>query len=141
MTMSRFRVEPRKGHMERVKRIIGYLRRFKNAAIRVRIGLPDIKSLPQTVYDWAYTTYGNVKEEIPDNIPPPLGKPVITTSYADANLYHDLITGRAVTGILHLVNGTPIEWHNKRQSTVETATYSSEFVAARTATDQIIDLR
>ena len=62
MTMSRFRVEPSKGHMERVKRIIGYLRRYKNAAIRVRVRLPDIKSLPQTVYDWAYTTYGNVKE-------------------------------------------------------------------------------
>ena len=29
----------------------------------------------------------------------------------------------------------------KRQSTVETATYGSEFVAARTAVDQIIDIR
>jgi hypothetical protein len=74
-------------------------------------------------------------------MPAPLGKPVVTTTYVDANLYHDLVTGRAVTGVLHLVNGTPIEWFSKRQATVETATYGSEFVAARIATEQIIDLR
>jgi hypothetical protein len=56
----------------------------------------------------------------------------------DANLYHDLITGRSVTGVLHLVNGTPFDWYSKKQSTVETATYGSEFVAARTAIEQII---
>ena len=44
-------------------------------------------------------------------------------------------------GIIHLLNGTPMDWYTKRQDTVETATYGSEFVAARVATDQIIDLR
>jgi hypothetical protein len=44
-------------------------------------------------------------------------------------------------GILHFVNQTPVEWFSKRQNTVETATYGSEFVVARTATEQIIDLR
>lgn len=63
------------------------------------------------------------------------------TTYVDANLYHDLITGRSVTGILHLINKTPLEWYSKKQATVETATYGSEFVAARISTDQIIDLR
>jgi hypothetical protein len=56
-------------------------------------------------------------------------------------LYHDLVTGRSVTGILHLLNGTPIDWFSKRQATVETATYGSEFVAARIATDHVIDIR
>jgi hypothetical protein len=54
---------------------------------------------------------------------------------------HDLTTGRSCTGILHLVNQTPVEWFSKRQKTVETATYGSEFVAARIATEQIMDLR
>ena len=78
---------------------------------------------------------------IPDQISKPLGKGVTLTCYADANLYHDLVTGRAVTGILHLINKTPVEWYSKQQATVETATYGSEFVAARIATDQMIDLR
>ena len=42
---------------------------------------------------------------------------------------------------LHIVNATTSHWHTKRQSTVETATFGSEFVAARIVTDQIIDLR
>ena len=59
----------------------------------------------------------------------------------DANLHHDQVTGKAVTACLHMVNATPSHWHTKRQATVETATFGSEFVAARIATDQIIDLR
>ena len=59
----------------------------------------------------------------------------------DANLMHDMTSGKSVTGILHLINKTPIDWFSKKQSTVETATYGSEFVAARTCVEQIIDLR
>ena len=40
-----------------------------------------------------------------------------------------------------LVNATSSHWRTNSQSTVETVTYGSEFVAARIATDQIIDLR
>ena len=36
-----------------------------------------------------------------------------------------------------MLNATPVHWHHKRQSTVETATFGSEFVAARTPVDQI----
>ena len=61
--------------------------------------------------------------------------------FVDANLMHDLITGRSMTGILHLMNKTPIDWFSKKQATVEVATYSSEMVAMRTCVEQIIDLR
>ena len=63
-----------------------------------------------------------------------------TFTYVDANLHHDQVTGRAVIACLHLVNATPSHWRTKRQATVETATFDSEFVAARIATDQIINL-
>jgi hypothetical protein len=54
---------------------------------------------------------------------------------------HDIATGRSVTGVLHLVNKTSIEWYSKKQATVETATYGSKFVAARVCVEPIIDLR
>ena len=38
------------------------------------------------------------------------------------------------------MNATPSHWHTKWQAAVETANFGSEFVAARIATDQIIDL-
>ncbi len=141
MTMSRFRAAPRKGHLERLKRMYGYLRRFNKGSIRVRTETPNYANLPPYTHDWTYSVYGDVKEVIPDDLPTPLGKPVILTTYIDANLYHDFTTGRSVSGVLQLVNQTPIEWISKRQDTVETATYGSELVAARLATDKSIDLR
>ena len=64
-----------------------------------------------------------------------------TTSFIDANLQHCMVTGRAATGTLHLLNKTPEDWFSKRQSQVETATYGSEFMALRIRTEQIIELR
>ena len=54
---------------------------------------------------------------------------------------HCKVTGRSATGILHVINQTPVDWYSKRQNTVETATYGSEFIAAKTATEQIMDIR
>jgi hypothetical protein len=141
MTMSGFRVAPRHGHLDRVKRIYAYLAKMKYAAIRIRTDEPDYSDIPDFEYDWAQTVYGVVTELKPDDAPKPLGKFVTLTHYVDANLMHDITTGRSVTGILHLINKTPIDWYSKKQATVETATYGSEFVAARTCVEQIIDLR
>jgi hypothetical protein len=85
--------------------------------------------------------YGDVKEGLPHDLPEAKGKPVTTTTYVDAHLYHCLMTGRSVTGIIHLLNKMAIEWFTKKQGTAETATYGSEFVAARTGTEQLMDLR
>ena len=140
MSLSRFRAQPRKGHLDRAKRIVGYLLFLPDGAIRFRIGEPDFSSLKDQEYDSTRTVYSGACEQIPHDIPKPLGKHVQTTHYVDANLHHDLATGKAVTAALHFLNQTPIDAYTKRQSTVETATYGSEFVAARTAVDQIIDI-
>ena len=141
MTMEKFRAAPRKGHLDRLQRICGYLRKYQKGAIRFRTGIPDYSHLEHVNHDWAYSVYGKSKEELPNDMPTPRGKPVRTTTFEDANLMHDLVTGRSCTGILHIVNQTPIDWFSKAQRTVETATYGSEFVAARIATEQIMDLR
>jgi hypothetical protein len=52
-----------------------------------------------------------------------------------------MLTGRSLTGILQLCNQTVIDWYSKRQAKVETATFDSEFTAARMAVDHIIDFR
>ena len=126
MTMSRFRQQPRIGHLERLKKIIGYLANFPYGSIRFRLHEPDFSNLPHKEYDWQRTVYAGAKEEIPHDIPEPKGKDVTTTTYVDANLHHDHVTGRAVTAWLHLANATPSHWHTKRQATVETASFGSE---------------
>jgi hypothetical protein len=141
-TMGSFRVAPRIGHLERLKRIFGYIKRNPNGAIRFRVRIPDHESQGTPIeYDWKQTIYGDIHEELPPDMPSPKGKVVRITTYMDANLMHDLATGRSMSGILHLLNQTPIQWFAKKQNTVETATYGSEFMVARQATEQIIDIR
>ena len=70
-----------------------------------------------------------------------LGKTVATTTTLDANLLHCLAPGASLTACLHFCNQTPTDWYSKKKATVETATYGSEFVTAKTATEQIMDLR
>ena len=140
ITMSRDRAQPRKGHLDRLKRIYAYVIRIKDYATRFGPTEPDYSYLPDQNFDWAHTIYGHVQEIIPADIPDALGKSVTTTTTVDANLNHCLATGRSVTGCLHFVNHTPIDSYSKRQATVETATFGSEFVASKTATEQRIDL-
>jgi len=141
MTMSSFRAMPREGHLDRLKRIYGYLRKFPDGAIRFRTGIPNTDKYTMPEYDWMYSVYGKCEEEVDPQLPTPKGKLVRMITFEDANLMHCKVTGKSATGILHLVNQTPVDWYSRKQPTVETATYGSEFVAGREATDQIIDLR
>jgi len=140
MTLLRFRACPRQGHLDRVKRVIGYLSKFKHGVICIRTDKPDYSNIPKKEFDWFYTCYAGAREAIPEDYPTPRGNSVVTTTYVDANLFHDMISGRSVTGVLHLLNMTPVDWYSKLQTTVETATFGSKYVAARTATEQILDL-
>ena len=107
----------------------------------MRTEIPDYSDLEIPKYDWARTVYGDVHEQRAIGAPEPKGKMVRTTSYKDANLFHDLSTGRAATGVIHFLNQTPVSWYTKKQPTVELATYGSEFAAAKVAIQQIAGLR
>ena len=107
MTMSSFRQQPRIGDLERLKKIFGYLANLPHGALRFRVHEPDYSNLPHKEYNWQRTVYRGAKEEIPHDIPDPKGKQVTTTTYVDANLHHDQVTGKAVTACLHMVNATP----------------------------------
>ena len=88
-----------------------------------------------------HTLYMVMSTNLPDDMPEPLGEAVTTPTTMDANLKHCLATGKSLTRCLHFVNKSPVDWYSKKQATVETATYGSEFVAAKTATEQIMDIR
>jgi hypothetical protein len=45
-----------------------------------------------------------------------------------------------MSGVINLLNQTPIVSYCKKQKTVETTTYGSEFIVARHACEQIMDL-
>jgi hypothetical protein len=85
--------------------------------------------------------YPNAGEEIPKDLPPEKGPRVRMTVYVDADHAHDPVTRRSITGILVILNNTPIRWISKHQKTVETSTYGSELVSSRIATELILEIR
>jgi hypothetical protein len=114
---------------------------MKYAVIRFRGSELNYSDLPSFEYNWEKLVCGDVKEDIPTDAPKLLGKYVLLTHYLDANLYHDMLTGRSVLGVLHFLNQTPLDWFSKKQGSVETATYGSKFMASRICVKQVIDLQ
>ena len=121
--------------MDRLKRTYSYATRIRDYEIRFRTDQPENSF--QIIPDQPENSF----QIIPDDMQELLGKTVVTTTTMDADLNHCLATGNSSTGCLHFVNKTPVDWYSKKQATVETATYGSEFVAAKTATEQIMDIR
>ena len=108
-SMSRFRAAPRQGHMNRLKRIYSYAIMTKDYEIRFRTDQPDYSFLHDPDLEWTYSVYGNVQEILPDDMPEPVGKTVITTTTMDANMNNCLATGKSLTTCLHFVNKTPVD--------------------------------
>ena len=77
--------------------------------------------------------YPDAEEAIPTNSPEPRGKPVQINCFVDADHAGNTITRRSQTGILIFLNMAPIYWFSKKQNTVETSTFLSEFVALKIA--------
>ena len=62
-------------------------------------------------------------------------------AFVDAYHASDNKTRQSHTGYIIFANRAPIIWYSKRQATVESSTFSSEFVALKTCVEHIISLR
>ena len=62
---------------------------------------------------------------------------VSTHCFVDADHAGNRVTRRSQTGILLFVNRAPIVWFSKRQNTVDTSTFGSEFVAMRISVELV----
>ncbi len=75
--------------------------------------------------------YGDVKEAIPPNMPPPLGKDVDLCMMVDSDHVGEKRSRRSHTGFIIFCNLAPIIWLSKQQATIETSVVGAEFVAMK----------
>jgi hypothetical protein len=129
-SLSRFNMAPREGHLKAAIRILCYLKQFQKGRIIFDANYLDNPRFKVEDHENWGEFYPDAEEELPPDMPKPMGKAARITVYVDADHAHDLVTRRSVTGILVLVNSMPVRWVCKRQKTVETSTYGSELVAA-----------
>src|SRR5687767_6999032 len=108
----------------------------------IDIGSPPVRDIIDTIVELDWTKfYPDAAENLSSERPEPLGNLCTITTYVDADHARDQVTRRPVTGIVVLLNNTPVSWLSKWQKTVESSTYGSEMVASRIAIEQIISLR
>ena len=85
--------------------------------------------------------YRDTREEVPDNIYEIRGKDVQLNVYVDADHIGNKVTHRSQTGILIFLNKALIAFDSKRQNTVESSTFGSEYIALKLAMEKVIGLR
>ncbi len=134
---------PRAGHLNEKYHIFAYLKAHSNTEM---VFDPMPVAIDMNLFEqqgWSYSLYGceGLAEELPNNMPKPCGPLMTMQVFVDADHAGDLLTGRTRTGFIVLLNGAPIYWSSKKQSSCETSTFGSEFVAMKQATEYIRGLR
>ncbi len=138
--LSSFLAQPRVGHMEQVLHIFAYLKHHEQSNLVFDPRVVDWDESQFQKFDWT-DFYKDACESIPPNAPPPRGNPVQMNVFVDADHAGNRVTRRSHTGILLYLNRAPVMWFCKAQSTVESSTFGSEFVAMRIAVDLIESAR
>ena len=125
--LSRFLASPREGHLDETLHVFAYLKSHTRSTLVFDDTLPTFDHEFQQA-DWS-EYYPGAKEAMPPNMPEPRGHS------------GDRATRRSHSGVLIFVNRAPIMWFSKRQNTVETSTFGSEFIAMKQAVEMIEGLR
>ena len=138
--LSRYLVSAREGHMDQAFHTFAYLKRYETSTMVFDDTEPDFDERRFKTCDWS-EYYPDAKEMLPPNMPKPRGTAVIMSCCVDADHAGGRSRRRAHTGIIIFLNRAPILWFSKRQNTVESSTFGSEFVAMRIAIEMIEGLR
>lgn len=133
---------PRQGHLNQLYHVFAYLKKYHNAEMVFDPSDPVIDEALFDRHDWTTTPHGaDLKEELPPNMPTPRGQGMTIRAYVDADHATDSMTRRSRTGFLVYLNCAPIYWTSKKQASIETSSFGSEFTAMKQCTEYIRGLR
>ena len=134
---------PREGHLEQVLHIFVYLKKYHSTEIVYDPSDPCVEESQFEVKDWTSSEFGHIQgqEEVPENMPEPRGKGFVMRAKVDADHASDTVTRRSQTGFLVLLNCALVYWWSKKQNSVESLSFGSEFIAMKQCCEYIRGLR
>ena len=97
--MSTHLAMPRRGHLEQVHHIFGYLKEWPKQKLFFDPQHPELDERSFTTYDW-YDLYRDAKEPVPGDMPAPRGQTVSTHCLVDSDHAANTITRHSQTGLL-----------------------------------------
>ncbi|KAI2501495.1 Reverse transcriptase (RNA-dependent DNA polymerase) [Fragilaria crotonensis] len=137
--MSRYIVAARSGHLDQLFHIFAYLKRYDSSTMVFDDTEPAFDERRFKDCDWS-EYYPGAKEALPPDMPAPRGRSVVMSCFVDADHAGCRVTRRSHR-CDHFREPCPYSVVFKRQNTVESSTFGSEFVAMRIAIEMIEGLR
>ena len=124
---------PREGHFEQVLQVFSYLRKYHNTELIYDPSNPIIDEGQFQRRDWTSSEFSHVnrKEEMPPKMPEPRGQGVTICTKVDADHTSDTVTRWSRTGFLVYINSALVYWWSIMQTSVETSSFGSEFIAMK----------
>ena len=87
---------PQEGHLSAIFQMFAFLKSRHNGVMVFDPTEPEIDYSKFQREDWSATPYGNCTEEIPQNIPEPLGIGFLMRAFVDSDHAGDMITHRCI---------------------------------------------
>lgn len=134
--LSQYSTSPREGHFEWLLHILAFLHMCPKSTIYLSPQLPlmdfgAIQANKSTSVKYVATLKSQCR------MPKAQGRSLTVTVYVDASHWAHKATRRSHTGYVPILNRAPILWHSKCQQTVETSTFSMEFIASKVCLEAI----
>ena len=134
---------PREGHLKALLQIFAYLKKHHNTEMVYDPSQPEIDKAAFNSKDWTSSEFGHLQgiEELPPKVPEPRGIGLTMVAKVDADHAADTITRRSRTGFLVYLNSALVYWSSKKQTSIESSSFSSEFITMKQCCEYIRSLR
>ena len=124
--------------MAAIIHLFAYLK--KNPRSKLVFDPSNMDHEPQERPDWS-DFYSPQQEVIPSDMPKPRGKALQITVFVDSDHAGDVVNRRSRTGVLIFCGRSPIVFHTKKQTSIESSSFGSELSAMKTAVELTEGLR
>jgi hypothetical protein len=123
--------------------IFGYLKKYHNAELVLDPSDPVMDDTNFSRKDWTTSEFGHIQgiEELPGNQSEPRGLGFTMRAKVDADHASDTTSRQSGTGLLVYLNSAPIYWMRKKQMSVESSSFGSEFIAMKQCCEYVRGLR
>ena len=138
--LSRYLVAARSGHLNQLFHILAYLKQCDASTMVFDDTEPMFDSRRFKECNWS-EYYPGANEALPTDMHVARGHSVVMSCFVNPDHAGCRVTRRSHKGVIIFVNRALILWFSKRQNTVESSTFGSEFVAMRIAIEMIEGLR
>ena len=122
---------PREVHLHQLFHIFAYLKKHHNTKIVFDLSVPDFDAEKFQHKYWSQNVYSDAPLDQPPNMPDPRGQGLIISEHVNIDHAGETVTRRSINGFFIYCNNALVYWMSKKQGSIETSSFGSEFLAMK----------